>query len=224
MIIRNGFSANPFRHWVIADLIHPDLVRAIESEWPEEGWRKHEHGYSNKRGNQDIGFFGPTTRRVIDSLCSEEWMDRLSIETEIEGLQPDTALAGGGLHETFPDGFLGIHADFNTHPETRLIRRLNLLLFLNQDWQEEWGGFLELWNRQESRCQVRFAPIAGRCVIFETTDNNFHGHPRPLTCPPDRSRRSIALYYYSPALPNENPADHSTLYLGDEDNWPKRIA
>ncbi len=104
---------------------------------------------------------------------------------------------------------------------TRLYRRLNLLLFLNEGWREEWNGDLELWDREKRGCEVRIAPDAGRAVLFETSDTSFHGHPAPLACPDGVSRRSIALYYYSPQPAGPNPVEHSTLYLGDEANWPK---
>jgi hypothetical protein len=90
---------------------------------------------------------------------------------------------------------------------------LNLLLYLNHDWDDRWDGNLELWARDVGRCVRSIRPILNRCVIFGTTDFAYHGHPRPLTCPPDRSRRSIALYYYTVTRPAaERSRPHSTLY------------
>jgi hypothetical protein len=40
-------------------------------------------------------------------------------------------------------------------------------------------------------------------AMFSTTDYSYHGHPDPLSCPPDRSRRSLALYYYTNGRPAE---------------------
>src|SRR5690606_23412792 len=80
-------------------------------------------------------------------------------------------------------------------------RRLNLLLYLNEDWRPEWGGDFELWDEGVGGCQERVAPLANRCVIFSTSDRSFHGHPSPLACPPGRTRRSLALYYYSNGRP-----------------------
>jgi Rps23 Pro-64 3,4-dihydroxylase Tpa1-like proline 4-hydroxylase len=90
-----------------------------------------------------------------------------------------------------------VHADFNRHEKLNLDRRLNLLLYLNRDWKEEYGGHLQLWTRDMGRCVVKVLPVFNRCVVFSTTDFSYHGHPDPLTCPPGRTRKSIAMYYYT---------------------------
>lgn len=228
-LTRESFlAARPFPHVVIDDMIALDQVRAINAEWPtaEEAWKAHRHGHSDKRACPYWNRFGERTWLNINVLNNQSFADWVLAKwTGIEGLRFDPELIGGGLHETFRGGFLDIHADFNIHPETRLHRRLNLLIFLNEDWREEWGGHLELWDREKAGAKRSIAPIAGRGVLFATTDHSFHGHPTPLACPPDRSRRSIALYYYSAERPaSEISPDHSTLYLGDEASWPKAIA
>lgn len=106
---------------------------------------------------------------------------------------------------------VGVHADFNLHARLNLQRRLNVLIYLNQDWPSAFGGELELWDRSMGRCKRSIAPLFNRCVIFNTDDDSFHGHPDPLRCPEERSRCSIALYYYtaSPSIWHELRA-HST--------------
>ena len=119
---------------------------------------------------------------------------------------------GGGLHQIERGGYLKIHADFNRHPKFNLDRRLNLLLYLNENWKEEYGGHLELWNNQMTACVRRISPIFNRCVIFNTTDFSYHGHPEPLTCPEHVTRKSLALYYYSNGRPEtERSRPHGTL-------------
>lgn len=211
-------SAMPFPHAKYDDAIDAETIRAINREWPAQPWQNHTHGYSDKRGCQSLEHFGPFTRATFEWL-NGSMVSVLAGLTGIRDLSSDPHLLGGGLHETFCGGFLGIHADFNKHPETRLYRRLNLLLYLNEGWQSEWGGALELWDREKKGCHVKIDPVAGRCVIFATSTTSFHGHPEPLKCPPDRSRRSIALYYYSAEPPDEETREHSTLYVGDEENW-----
>lgn len=208
---------SPFPHLVIDELLDPVSVRFINAEWSQaEPWRLCHHKHSLKRACQHSRSFGVKTRETVTELNSPEFVETLAMLTGIEGLVADETLAGGGLHETFPGGFLDVHADFNIHPTTRLHRRLNLLVYLNEDWRAEWGGDLELWDREKEGCEKRIAPVAGRAVIFSTTDFSYHGHPTPLTCPPDRSRRSIALYYYSADRPaHELSKEHSTLYLGE---------
>lgn len=93
---------------------------------------------------------------------------------------------------------MNVHADFTVHPVQRnLRRRVNLLIYFNDDWLDEYHGHLELWSRDMRTCIQRFSPIINRCVIFNTEEDSFHGVPEPLKCPPDRTRNSMALYYYT---------------------------
>ncbi|HWB62556.1 MAG TPA: 2OG-Fe(II) oxygenase, partial [Chitinophagales bacterium] len=124
----------------------------------------------------------------------------------IKNLVPDPVFEGGGLHQIKPGGYLKVHADFNKHRGTGLDRRLNVLIYLNENWDESYGGHFELWDKEMKNCEVKILPLFNRMAMFNTTDFSYHGHPNPLTCPPDRSRRSIALYYYS----NGRPASEVT--------------
>jgi hypothetical protein len=132
-----------------------------------------------------------------------------------ETLLPDPYLIGGGYHEIKPGGLLKVHADFNKHEMTMLDRRINLLVYLNKDWAESYGGHFELWDKKMTRAYKKVLPVFNRIAIFSTTDFSYHGHPDALNCPPDRSRKSIALYYYSNGRPKSELSDkaHSTLFV-----------
>ena len=105
---------------------------------------------------------------------------------------------GGGLHQTLRDGHLNIHADFSTHhTHENWARRVNILLYLNREWRDDWGGKLELWDEDMTACQARVTPAGNRMLVFTTSGTSFHGHPDGLTCPPDVARRSMALYYFT---------------------------
>ena len=137
----------------------------------------------------------------------------LSEVTGIPNLISDPGFEGGGLHQIVRGGKLGVHADFNRHRDYGLDRRLNLLLYLNKDWREEYGGNLELWDRDMIQCEARVAPLFNRVMVFGTTDFTFHGHPDPLQCPEGMTRKSMALYYFSNGRPAEEvTGDHSTLF------------
>ena len=103
------------------------------------------------------------------------FLEFLESLTGIDGLIPDPYYEGGGLHPIVPGGFLKVHADFNWHKDLKLDRRLNVIVYLNRNWKEEYGGHLELWNREMTRCERRVLPIFNRCVIFSTTDFSYHG-------------------------------------------------
>ena len=133
--------------------------------------------------------------------------------TTVTGLLPDPYFDGGGFHEISPGGKLGIHADFRVNERLHLQRRLNLLVYLNKDWRPEWGGELELWDREMKAKVKGVSPVFNRCVVFSTDATSYHGHPDALACPPGVTRKSMALYYYtaSQRVYEEVPAS-STAY------------
>jgi Rps23 Pro-64 3,4-dihydroxylase Tpa1-like proline 4-hydroxylase len=144
-------------------------------------------------------------RDVLLFLNTRPMLQFLETLTGIKSIVGDPYYVGGGLHQIKPGGLLEVHADFSYHKQIKLDRRINVLIYLNKDWKEEYGGAFELWNREITRAEVKIAPLFNRCAIFSTTSSSFHGHPHPLTCPPDRTRKSIATYYYSNGRPEETP-------------------
>ena len=198
--LRERYEAgDPFPHIVIDDFLDPTLLRRVLDEFPDSAGKT-----SFSREQERLKFQynpaecpGATTRMLFAELNSSAFLGFLSGMTGLKGLIADPYYAGAGLHETKRGGHLSIHADFPRHEIMKVDRRLNLLIYLNEDWQSDYGGALELWDRQMTACRQSVAPVLNRAVVFNTDRDTFHGHPDPLTCPPDRSRRSIATYYYT---------------------------
>lgn len=195
-------SASPFPHIAIDDFLPLPLLRQVVAEFPDTG-RKTSFNREQERLKYQ---FHPSEvpsghiRNLLAELNSRAFLGFLEEMTGIGGLIADPYYAGGGLHETKSGGHLSVHADFNIHETMQVERRLNLLVYLNEDWPESYGGNLELWKTDMSACEVSVAPVIGRAVVFNTTLESYHGQPDPIACPPDRARRSIATYYYT-ALP-----------------------
>ncbi len=211
-------SAQPFPHICLDNVFDRELLQHIARDFPDashqQGWdtyRKENEWLKNATGQDArISFLIRHFLYALNSRSFLAWLEQL---TGIKGLIPDTEFIGGGLHATLPGGKLGIHADFNKHQRNGLDRRLNLLLYLNQGWQEQWGGALELWDQALTGCQQKIFPVFNRMVIFSTTDFSFHGHPQPLNCPDNVIRKSIALYYYSNGRPQSEVSEsHLTNY------------
>lgn len=213
-------GASPFPHTVIDDLFPDEVLERILAEFPaadEAGWKTYDSvGERKLEANPAVGersTFGHRTRELLYELNAAPFLNFLESLTGIRGLIPDPHYWGGGLHQITRGGFLKIHADFNTHPTLKINRRLNVLVYLNKEWKEEYGGYLEFWNREMTRCQRRILPIFNRFVVFNTTDFSYHGHPDPLVCPAGDSRKSVALYYYTNGRPDaEKSRTHSTLF------------
>jgi Rps23 Pro-64 3,4-dihydroxylase Tpa1-like proline 4-hydroxylase len=194
---------DPFPHVIIDDFIPVVEIDNILAEWPKK-MGSISKDTSIKRFSTRL----PTAaKRLVRWLNSKEFIARLESITGIPNLIPDKKLRGGGLHEIRRGGFLGMHVDFNQLPGP-LYRRVNLLIYLNKNWLPEFGGQLLLGEKME----VMVEPIAGRAVIFNTSETSWHGHPFPLSCPENMCRRSIALYYYTKEKPDWFTDKHSTVY------------
>lgn len=209
-------SASPFPHTVFDHLLPDEVLEEILSEFPaprQGDWHAFDSPLERKLASKDDSVMGEATRHLLAELNSAAFVDFLERLTGIDGLVPDPHFVGGGLHQIERGGHLKVHADFNRHPRTDLERRLNVLVYLNRDWKEEYGGALELWSHDMRTCEAKILPFFNRCVVFTTTDTSFHGHPEPLNCPEGWTRKSIALYYYSKVPHGEDPArEHNTLF------------
>ncbi|WP_263355493.1 2OG-Fe(II) oxygenase [Acidicapsa acidisoli] len=211
------YKANkPFPHIYIDNFLPIEAAEAALRDFPQPkqlDWGAFS-GQNEKKLAFDVAEKLPDSiRDVLYFLNSRPMVQFLEVLTGIEGVIPDPYFLGGGLHQIERGGHLEVHADFNYHKKLNLDRRLNVLVYMNKDWKEEYGGHFELWNREMTHAEQKILPIFNRCAIFSTTSFSYHGHPTPLACPPDRTRKSMATYYYSNGRPEEEVAgDHTTLF------------
>ena len=209
-------KADPFPHSVIDNFLPPEVCDGLLGEFPSprgKEWQQIDKRDHKKLAAQKISQLGEFTRNVMHELNGPSMLAFLEALTGITGLIPDPYLEGGGLHQIERDGFLKIHADFNIHPQLKLDRRLNLILYLNKDWKDEYNGHLELWDREVKNCVQKILPVCNRAVVFNTTDFAWHGHPERLLCPPGWTRKSVALYFYSNGRPAEERSEsHGVLW------------
>ena len=198
-------KTDPFDHVVIEDFVDLKDGKKLEEDFPKEGhdyWDKKKCGdttfYKLSSSSADM-YLPKSLRNVIYMLNGGAVCNAIREKFNIveSALFSDPTLGGGGLHAIGKNGFLKIHSDFNYHPSLKLKRRINLLFYLNYDWEESWGGNIDLWSTDMKERKVSVPPLGGKCVIFATNDDSYHGHPYPLDCPEDVMRKSIALYYYT---------------------------
>lgn len=218
-------SAAPFPHTVLDDVLVPSAFDKAVGEFPgidDAFWKGYIHVNETKYSHTSPDVWGPTLHDVAKEFCSPQFVAYLERLTGIENLMPDWSMDGGGLHQTLRGGHLNIHADFTTHHDhENWARRVNILLYLNEEWPDEWGGKLELWDKDMTACQAKVTPAGNRMLVFTTDVDTFHGHPDGLTCPPDVARRSMALYYFTE---EENAVRRSTNYQARPDESVARKA
>lgn len=213
-------SADPYPHAVIDGLFEDRVLDAVLGEFPgadDPDWVRFDNAEEKKLGNYRRLFeVGPQTEKFLFAVSSPAMLSFLEELTGIDGLIPDPYFGGGALHQIPAGGFLKVHADFNWHPKLRLDRRLNMLVYLNPGWRDDWGGALELWGRDRRGPVRTILPYFNRTVVFSTTDFSFHGHPHPLNCPAGVTRKSVSLYYYSNGRPeSEKSSPHDTIFLAN---------
>lgn len=211
-------TAYPFPHTVIDNFMNDQFLNRAVNQLEYVDW-----GYDDGDGDDldshqvkklysphKVGMWDNMPEHVtnlLNFLNSKEVLNYLEELTGIPDLIADPELYGGGVHRILSGGKLSVHADYNFHPLTKLHRRVNLLLYLNKDWKEEWGGDLQLWNKDMSMCVKKILPIFNRAVIFNITSDAYHGHPGPLKSPEGIDRLSFALYYFTKERPIEEITD-----------------
>lgn len=224
------YSRNePYPHILLADFLDPEIALEMAREFPQPvtgAWTQYKHANENKLGMPRRELFPALLGAVTDELNSPEFVAWISELTGIPNLLADPMLEGGGLQQSGRGGYLNVHTDFSQHHfRPNWHRRVNLILYLNPDWDESWGGSLELWEKSSegkmTRCVAKYPPLLNHAIIFTTSEKSLHGFPDPLTCPEGQSRKSLALYYYT-AEANPGLASHSTEYFArPQDGWMK---
>lgn len=198
-------NAKPFEHVVIPDFFAPDVARAIHEEFPSpfstsHDWKHYDNPLEQKYALND--FTGlERCKSVFDYLQSDEVVNQVRSITGIEDLESDPYLHGAGLHAYPRSGKLDVHLDYSIHPVSGKERRVNLIVYMNPDWKEEYGGNLQLWDADMAHCTQVITPAFNTAVLFRTSDISYHGLPAPILCPPQECRKSLAIYYISPARP-----------------------
>ena len=222
---------DPIPHIAIDNFLRPDILQRVIADFPAADaplWVESVTNRAKKKVCSIPPLIPYSIRSVIQELLSPFFIKQLSQITGIPYLIPDVMMTGSGIFCIERGGFLKVHVDFNYHAATRLDRRVNLLLYLNDNWHDSYGGHIEFWKLGQPKPLKTYAPIANRCVIFNTNEDSYHGHPTPLTCPEGRSRNCISIYYYTNGRPKEEQTQpHSTRWLDertgqilDEAPWP----
>lgn len=210
--LRDSFdNAAPFPHLVIDDFIAAPrgevLAQFPGDDW--DGWHRFKDAYqAEKRYCQDLAVIPPVLAAMIHELNSAPFLRFLEQVTGIERLLPDPYLEGAGLHCSGPGGVLAPHTDFHIYPRLQLFRRINILVYLNPEWDESLGGCLELYRKGDGNPSRTVVPAWGRCVLFRTDDQSVHGFSKPIA--DGYWRRSIALYYYTSTDAAEFSGDETT--------------
>jgi hypothetical protein len=212
-------SAAPYPHVVVDGFLGESHARELAAAFPgpeHEGWKRRDFeeqsarlGALERNGFEDVA---PPLRQLLGELLGMAFLEFLEALTGARGLIADPHYRAAGLKLTLPGGHLALHADFNRDRFRALTRAVTVLYYLNPDWQPEWGGALELWDAQLTRCEARILPVLDRLVVMAHGDTHWHGHPEPLRCPEGTGRRVLTAYYYVAEASPDAPVAHGALW------------
>lgn len=218
--VKQWNSKTPFRYLIVDDFLIPEKAELILKNYPAV-----DHGewdgttYINQKNKFQQRDFATDSvfTKIFKELNSSEFLKDVERITGIEDLIADEKLFGGGLHQSINGAFLDVHVDYNIHPETKLHRRLNILVYMNKDWRDEYEGHLQLWDMEKKEMIGNIAPHFNRMVMFETNEISYHGHPKPIKTPQGVTRKSLAAYYYTNTRPaGEIAHEHNTIYINTQ--------
>jgi len=220
-------STEPFPYFCIDNFLDEDFANEVYESFPSfqeaQNLGREFDAVNEKRKVQitDSSKFPPAIKKLSDLLASDEYVKMWSELTDVPNLIMDASLTGGGIHETNSGGHLDVHVDFNYNDEMQSYRRLNILIYFNKDWKEEYGGYLDVWDKDIKKCYGSFEPKFNRACGFLTSEISFHG-VTPLTCPPEVMRKSFATYYYTKEMPESWEGEkHSTIFKARPTEWAK---
>jgi hypothetical protein len=218
-------ASKPFPHMFFESLLEPEVAHRLAAEFPMEAtdhWVRYRHVNENKASIDRWEDLPHTIAALLRELNSPRFMALLTEITGIQGLIPDPNIDGGGMHQAWTGGFLNVHTDFTMHRhEPTWRRRCNLILYLNENWNPDWGGAIEVWEPGMSRCADSMPCLLNRALLFDTP-NALHGFPEPLRCPETTSRKSLQLYYYTVDETPREGVVATTYYARPKDSLVKR--
>jgi len=206
--------ADPFPHIAIDDVFPANHLDEVVRDFPDEAqirWARFADEHHVKLLSKGDAELAPSIRHLLAQLRTCEFLAFLEQLTGVCGLVANPHV--GGLHAVEPGGRLDTHVDASWDPRLSLYTGVNLFVYLNRDWPEEYGGHLELWDAEMLECRRRVLPAFNRMVIFNPGARTFHGHPDPVRCPDGRSRKSIASNYCTSVRPRgHRPGRHLERY------------
>jgi len=211
--------ARPFPHAIFDGFLGDARALALAQRFPgpeHSAWMRRDYREQSARMGQlqRTGFEGVDAglRHLLSELCAMAFLDFLGALTGVEGLIADPHFRGAGPSLTLPGGHLALHADFNRDRTRHLERKLTVIYYLGLDWQPAWGGALELWDEQRTRCEASHLPLLDRLIVMDHGDTYWHGHPQPLACPAGRFRASVSAYYYVAAPSPDEKNSHGAIW------------
>lgn len=204
----------PFKYIIIDDFLKKDIAKEFEKSFKiNSEWTNYSLINNFKKfGLKKRQLFKKSCNQTVEDIGSKKFLKIINFITDNKGLFLDKELDGGGFHKVLNKGYLNIHVDFTSHYRNQNWKRvLNLLIYFNKNWKKKYNGYLQFYDSKGKEKKVQIMPKYNRCVIFNTTETSFHGHPENLNLPMNKSRNSFAMYFY--IKQKNNKKQKATYYI-----------
>lgn len=222
---KSVLNSKPFPYFYVDNFLTEEFANEVHDSFPSYdkaitvGKSFNAVNESEKIQITDSSLFPEPIAKLNSLLSSKEFLEKIEKILGISELQADKNLLGGGIHETRGGGRLDVHVDFNFNKETGLYRRANILIYFNKNWKKEYGGILDLWDKDVKECHAELLPVFNRMACFVTSEISYHG-VTPLKCPKSMVRKSFAAYYYSStSAEGVDTKHHSTIFKARPTEW-----
>ena len=191
-------NAPAYPHIVLDNFLKEDIANTLYENFPTAQEMRKSYKNLNENKSEGSGFesYHPAFLKLKKELETDKFKEHFSKLTGIDNLILPEDHRGSGVHQGFDGSYLDVHVDFSIHPTLKLHRRLNLLIFLNKNWKEEYGGHCEFWDKDVKNLIDKALPSFNRAVIFECSQISFHGYSK-INIPKDESRKSFYSYFYT---------------------------
>ena len=221
-----NFKQKPFNHCIIDNFFKTNVAKALSKKFPKyssEVWHEYKSQIEDKKTCNNWNHFDELTYQVFTYLNSDSFLDLLRKNIKIK-LFSDPGLHGGGWHIHANNGNLNPHLDYTIHPKMKYQRRLNLIVYLEESYEDKYGGHLGFWSHDKKNHLPKnlikeIYPKFNRAVIFDTSQNSWHGLSTIVKVPKNKLRKSIAVYYLS--KPKKNHLSNSRALFALRDNQKK---
>jgi Rps23 Pro-64 3,4-dihydroxylase Tpa1-like proline 4-hydroxylase len=203
-------EAKPFEHIVINNFLEDTYAETLYKLFPQDYsmWHKYDNPLEVKSTFDNIELLPEELKNYFYYLSSNEIINVISEITDIKMLEYDEYLHGAGLHSHTKYGRLNIHLDYEKHPFSGKERKINIILFISKNWNPEWNGANELWNKDVTKCISKTNVVFNSAIIFKTNDISWHGVPEKIMCPENIFRNSLAYYYVSQLDTHKNENEY----------------
>jgi hypothetical protein len=213
-------EAKPFRHCIIDNFFENSIALDLSNEFPDYNdpniWSVYCNAIENKKLTPHWDLFPAKTYQAFTLMNKPEFVEKIKFITGIPDLMADYGMHGGGWHMHSRGGKLNVHKDYSIHPKLSMERRINIIIYMTPDWKEEWNGGLEFWSHDSEKnlpkeCITKVYNKFNCAVLFDTTQNSWHGLPTEIICPENVYRKSLAIYYIS--KPRQGVETHDRAYF-----------